>query len=137
MNFVPAVAYHLCLILPAAFTQPRDHVLAEPCSVTAFCVGNNRSADASVVYAIVLGWPDGDVLRVSAPRTTQGTTMSLVGLDGSNLQYRYNTNRVTHQVSDLDSVDLESSWLEDLNSELTSALAGWWKIAKLSFPTQG
>ena len=59
--------------------------------VTAFCVGNNRSADASVVYAIVLGWPDGDVLRVSAPRINQGTTMSLVGLDGSNLQYRYMT----------------------------------------------
>ena len=32
MNFVPAVAYHPCLILPAAFTQPGDHLLAEPCS---------------------------------------------------------------------------------------------------------
>jgi len=53
-----------------------------------------RSADASVVYAIVLGWPDGDVLRVSAPRINQGTMMGLVGLDGSNLQYRVNGSSV-------------------------------------------
>ena len=31
VNFVPAVAYHFCLNLPAAFTQPRAHLLAEPC----------------------------------------------------------------------------------------------------------
>ena len=31
VNFVPALAYHLCLALPAAFTQPGDHFLAEPC----------------------------------------------------------------------------------------------------------
>ena len=47
-----------------------------------------RSSDASVVYAIVLGWPYGDVLRISAPVTNQGTTMSFVGLDESNLRYR-------------------------------------------------
>ena len=29
MIFVPAVAYHFCLTLPAAFTQPRDQLLAE------------------------------------------------------------------------------------------------------------
>ena len=32
VNFVPAVAYHFCLYLPAAFTQPGDHLLAEPCT---------------------------------------------------------------------------------------------------------
>ena len=32
VNFVPAVAYHICLALPAAFTQPGIHLLAEPCS---------------------------------------------------------------------------------------------------------
>ena len=32
VNFFPAVAYHFCLALPAAFTQPRDHFSAEPCT---------------------------------------------------------------------------------------------------------
>ena len=32
MHFVPAVAYYFCLALPAAFTQPWDHLLAEPCT---------------------------------------------------------------------------------------------------------
>ena len=30
VNFVAAVAYHSCLALPAAFTQPGAHLLAEP-----------------------------------------------------------------------------------------------------------
>ena len=30
VNFVAAVAYHFCLALPAAFTQPWDHFLAAP-----------------------------------------------------------------------------------------------------------
>ena len=30
VNFVTAVAYHLCLSLPAAFTQPGAHLVAEP-----------------------------------------------------------------------------------------------------------
>ena len=32
VNFDAALAYHFCLALPAAFSQPRDHLLAEPCS---------------------------------------------------------------------------------------------------------
>ena len=32
MNFVAAVAYHFSLVLPAAFTQPGAHLLAEPCT---------------------------------------------------------------------------------------------------------
>ena len=32
VNFVPAVAYHSYLALPAAFTQPGAHLLAEPCT---------------------------------------------------------------------------------------------------------
>ena len=31
VNFVNALAYHLCQALPAAFMQPGDHLLAEPC----------------------------------------------------------------------------------------------------------
>ena len=30
VNFITAVAYHFCLALPAAFTQPGDHLFAEP-----------------------------------------------------------------------------------------------------------
>ena len=32
-NVTPAVAKYFCLALPAVFTQPGDHLLAEPCSV--------------------------------------------------------------------------------------------------------
>ena len=32
VNFVPAVAYHFSLASPAAFTQPGDRLLAEPCT---------------------------------------------------------------------------------------------------------
>ena len=31
VNFVPALSYHLSLALPAAFTQPGNRLLAEPC----------------------------------------------------------------------------------------------------------
>ena len=34
VNFVTAPAYHSCLALPAAFTQPGDHLLAEPCRLS-------------------------------------------------------------------------------------------------------
>ena len=32
VNFVLSLAYHFCLNLPAAFTQPGSHLLVEPCS---------------------------------------------------------------------------------------------------------
>ena len=32
VNFVPALAYHFCLNLPAAFTQPGARILVEPCT---------------------------------------------------------------------------------------------------------
>ena len=32
VNFVLALAYHFCLNLPAAFTQPGARLLVEPCS---------------------------------------------------------------------------------------------------------
>ena len=31
MNFVPAVAYHICLNLPAAFSQPRASLIVKTC----------------------------------------------------------------------------------------------------------
>ena len=31
VNFITALDYHFCLALPAAFTKPRDHFLAEFC----------------------------------------------------------------------------------------------------------
>ena len=33
VNFVAAAAHHFFLALPAAFTQPGDRLLAEPCTV--------------------------------------------------------------------------------------------------------
>ena len=32
VNVVPALAYHFCLALPAEFTQPGNHLLAELCT---------------------------------------------------------------------------------------------------------
>ena len=32
VNFVPALAYHICLNLPVAFTQPGARLLVEPCT---------------------------------------------------------------------------------------------------------
>ena len=33
VNFVTAVAFHFFLALPAALTQPGDHLLTEPCTL--------------------------------------------------------------------------------------------------------
>ena len=33
VNFVPALAYHFCLNLPAAFTQPGARLMVEPCKL--------------------------------------------------------------------------------------------------------
>ena len=33
VKFVPAVAFHFCLALPPAFTQPADHLLARLCNI--------------------------------------------------------------------------------------------------------
>ena len=35
VNFVAGVAYHFCLALPAAITQPGDHLLTEQCTLLA------------------------------------------------------------------------------------------------------
>ena len=48
MNFVAAVAYHFCLALPAAFTQPGDHLLAEICTLW---------QDLSLSYVLLLPIP--------------------------------------------------------------------------------
>ena len=42
VNFVPAVAYHFCPALPAAFTQPGDHLLAQPCERGAAAFGDTE-----------------------------------------------------------------------------------------------
>ena len=33
VTFVPGVTYRICLALPAEFTQPGDHLLAQPCTI--------------------------------------------------------------------------------------------------------
>ena len=59
MNFVPALAYDLCLKLLAAFTQPGDHLLAEPCT-------------ARVLKADVLNLRLGLLLHVKIDRGLSG-----------------------------------------------------------------
>ena len=43
VDFVPAVAYHFCFNLPAAFTQPGQSFLAKPC--ICLTAGKNRSGN--------------------------------------------------------------------------------------------
>ena len=38
VNPITALAYHFCLALHAAFTQPEDHLLADSCTDT-LCLG--------------------------------------------------------------------------------------------------
>ena len=38
VNFITAVAYHFCLNLPVAFTQPGPHLLAESCISPMHCL---------------------------------------------------------------------------------------------------
>ena len=45
LNVFTAVAYHFCLALPAAFTQPGDRLLAEPCTLI-FCHTERRERNA-------------------------------------------------------------------------------------------
>ena len=44
VNFVPALAYHFCLALPEAFTQPGDPLLAEPCIAVVYSGGGGIPA---------------------------------------------------------------------------------------------
>ena len=37
VNFVPALAYHFCLNMPAPFTQPGARLLVEPCTFSSLC----------------------------------------------------------------------------------------------------
>ena len=49
MNFVTDLAYHFCLELPSAFTQPGDHLLAE------LCIFGERDFKCSTVSPILPG----------------------------------------------------------------------------------
>ena len=43
VNFVTAVAYHFCLNLPRAFSQPGKHSFGDPCTYEADSTGNLQS----------------------------------------------------------------------------------------------
>ena len=48
VNFVLALAYHFCLNLPAAFSQPGARLLVEPCTLLqsemdALCIRESRN----------------------------------------------------------------------------------------------
>ena len=61
VNFVAAVAYHFCLTLPEAFTQPGAHLFAGPCTVLIGCVIVTVTVHGTVTNPIILrlsffGW---------------------------------------------------------------------------------
>ena len=47
MNCAPALAYHFCLNLPAAFTQPGARLLVEPCTMTRGWVSRSHNVTLS------------------------------------------------------------------------------------------
>ena len=56
MNFVAALAYHFCLVLPAAFTQPGVHFLAEPVHASSVVLLLQPLSQGSIVNNIMWGW---------------------------------------------------------------------------------
>ena len=65
VNVVTAVAYHLCLALPAAFTQPEDHLLAVPSSSTT--VLHKTGVNCVKIHPILVeGEGDGSVASSSS-----------------------------------------------------------------------
>ena len=50
VNFVSALAYHFCMALPAAFMQPGDHLLAEPCRCLNFNC-EHRNPPSGMVFS--------------------------------------------------------------------------------------
>ena len=59
VNLVPTVAYHFCLALPAAFTQPWARLLAEPCREgrpPPLTHSNKRKGDRVGPLALFLSW---------------------------------------------------------------------------------
>ena len=76
VSFVPALAYHFCLDLPAAFTQPGACLLAEPCrgdkkgSLRVARRANDMELKIRVVLGVVVVWKEGrnkKVFLVSGP----------------------------------------------------------------------
>ena len=62
VNFITAVAYHFCLSLPAAFTQPGRSLLADPCILEepreggknfVFCGALEQEFGAKIVFRLV------------------------------------------------------------------------------------
>ena len=53
MIFVPAVAYHICLNLPAAFSQPGNGLIVKPCIFT-YGVAIRSISCFSVLFVVVV-----------------------------------------------------------------------------------
>ena len=47
---------------------------------------NAKSTNGYDVYAIVLDWPDGNILNLGSPITTPSTNVTLLGLKNPDLQ---------------------------------------------------
>ena len=50
VNFVAALAYHIYLNLPAPFTQPGDHFLADPCTCVAMTFDGSFAESADPLF---------------------------------------------------------------------------------------
>ena len=50
VNSVAAVAFHFCLALPAAFTQPGDHLLGHPCRDRQTQTAEHRRGGGKTAY---------------------------------------------------------------------------------------
>ena len=48
MNFVPGVAYHFCLNLSAAFSQPGNGLIVEPCRHLTSSNLNTSNSDVAI-----------------------------------------------------------------------------------------
>ena len=77
VTYVAAVAYHFCLALPAAFTQPGDQLLARPCIFGVhglfFARPTRRGTSAIKLDAVVREWN-----RRAARDTSEGVNCTAV-----------------------------------------------------------
>ena len=86
MNFVTAVAYHFCLVLPAAFTQPGDHPLAEPCRATV--MNSPQSGRRDVPVLLPLGDLEWRLLSDVADQEVHEDVLAVVALVHNSVERR-------------------------------------------------
>ena len=100
VNFVPAVAYHSCLNLPAGFSQPGNGNLAHPCKLFACYRINSLGLKIVIVHSAGGTVNEVDELkclfrgRISIPISTSSTSSKrrltwTVGMHSTSLEDTY------------------------------------------------